>query len=246
MNSKIKLLRKLNIFYTQQDVIEAINNQIMSQSKSISINFMNAHAFNMSCDDRSFYNSLMASSFLLRDGIGVEVGLKLNKMEFGANLNGTDLIPIIMNDLFKDKSIAIFGSTENEINKVKKIYSEYGFNISVTCDGFQELEHYVALLGKYPADLVVLGMGMPKQEFLSQKICQKFDHKTVISGGAIFDFISGKVVRAPQWMRKINMEWVYRLYLEPKRLFNRYVIGNFVFMFRVISLVLHKTEKNRQ
>jgi hypothetical protein len=57
-----------------------------------------------------------------------------------------------------------------------------------------------------------------------------------VCGGAIIDFMGGKTSRAPVWMRKTGLEWVYRLMIEPRRLFHRYVVGNPVFLARAISL----------
>ena len=58
----------------------------------------------------------------------------------------------------------------------------------------------------------------------------------IICGGAIIDFLGGKIPRAPRWMRRTGLEWAFRLALEPRRLFRRYVIGNPVFIARTLSL----------
>jgi hypothetical protein len=58
----------------------------------------------------------------------------------------------------------------------------------------------------------------------------------IVCGGAIIDFMGGKTARAPQWMRKTGIEWVFRLLLEPRRLFQRYVVGNPVFLARAFAM----------
>jgi len=58
----------------------------------------------------------------------------------------------------------------------------------------------------------------------------------IVCGGAIIDFLGGKMPRAPRWMRRAGLEWAFRLGLEPRRLFRRYVIGNPVFLARTLSL----------
>ena len=76
-------------------------------------------------------------------------------------------------------------------------------------------------------------MGMPKQETIAKFIKEQSGLNCVlVCGGAIFDFLGQKVVRAPLWMQRIGIEWVFRLVQEPKRLFKRYVIGNAVFLYR--------------
>jgi N-acetylglucosaminyldiphosphoundecaprenol N-acetyl-beta-D-mannosaminyltransferase len=56
-----------------------------------------------------------------------------------------------------------------------------------------------------------------------------------IGVGGLFDFYSGRIPRAPLWMREIGMEWFYRFMQEPGRLWKRYLVGNGVFLFRVIK-----------
>jgi len=66
---------------------------------------------------------------------------------------------------------------------------------------------------------------------------------TIVNGGAIIDFLAERVNRAPLVWRKLGMEWLYRLIQEPKRLFNRYVIGNVVFLTRGLVLRMANTNK---
>jgi len=60
----------------------------------------------------------------------------------------------------------------------------------------------------------------------------------VVNGGAILDFLAGRFPRAPKWMRTLGLEWLFRLVREPGRLFQRYVIGNGVFLWRAMRLKL--------
>ncbi len=85
------------------------------------------------------------------------------------------------------------------------------------------------------ADAVILGMGVPKQElWVAKHSANLTSAKIFVSGGAIFDFISGNVKRAPHFIRRIKMEWLFRLIQEPIRLFSRYVLGTFVFFYNVV------------
>lgn len=83
-------------------------------------------------------------------------------------------------------------------------------------------------------DILVLGLGMPEQERWLSDNWEKVDARIALTGGACFDFISGTVRRAPRWMADNGLEWLYRLILEPRRMFVRYVIGNPLFLIRVI------------
>jgi exopolysaccharide biosynthesis WecB/TagA/CpsF family protein len=77
-------------------------------------------------------------------------------------------------------------------------------------------------------------MGMPKQERVARAIRSAADvHSLIICGGAIIDFIAGRFPRAPKWMRRHGIEWMYRLAHEPRRLLARYLIGNPLFLCRM-------------
>jgi N-acetylglucosaminyldiphosphoundecaprenol N-acetyl-beta-D-mannosaminyltransferase len=103
--------------------------------------------------------------------------------------------------------------------------------------GFFELDAYLSLAVEQRSELIVLGMGMPKQELVAAALKRQLVFPcTIVCGGAIIDFLAGRTSRAPVWMRRAGAEWVYRLMLEPKRLFHRYVIGNPIFLLRAVWL----------
>lgn len=83
-------------------------------------------------------------------------------------------------------------------------------------------------------DILVLGLGMPAQEHWLSANWERVNAHIALTGGACFDFISGTVRRAPRWMADNGLEWVYRLLLEPRRMFVRYIIGNPLFLVRII------------
>ncbi len=59
--------------------------------------------------------------------------------------------------------------------------------------------------------------------------------------GGLFDFFGGQIPRAPEWMREIGLEWIYRLYQEPGRMWRRYLVGNAVFLGRVLRARITET-----
>jgi N-acetylglucosaminyldiphosphoundecaprenol N-acetyl-beta-D-mannosaminyltransferase len=80
---------------------------------------------------------------------------------------------------------------------------------------------------------------MPRQELVARSLRAQLDYPClIVCGGAIIDFLGGKTARAPVWMRRLGLEWVYRLVQEPGRLFRRYVLGNPLFLARALRLRL--------
>ena len=83
-------------------------------------------------------------------------------------------------------------------------------------------------------DILLVAMGVPRQEFWIAKNITPRHCTLPMAVGALLDFLSGTVPRAPAWMRRLRLEWVFRLIIEPGRLWRRYILGNPVFLARVM------------
>jgi exopolysaccharide biosynthesis WecB/TagA/CpsF family protein len=200
--------------------------------------FVNAHAMNSVAVSKKFFDALMAADIVLRDGIGMAILLRLLNQSPGLNLNGTDLIPKILR-LYAGRSIALFGTQDPYLRSAReKVMNQLapGSRV-VTTHGFLDTADYLKLAATHRPELIVLGMGMPKQEEVACTLRAAVGYPClIVCGGAIIDFMGGKTSRAPGWIRSTGLEWAWRLALEPKRLFHRYVIGNPVFLARAFSL----------
>lgn len=210
------------------------------------ISFVNAHAFNLAFTNDSFAKSIALSDLILIDGIGVKMLFKTLGRPAGLNMCGTDFIPKVLKH-FSKESIALLGTENPYLQSAADKLISQGHNIVLINDGFQDMAYYLKCLEQEKPMLVVLGMGMPKQELLSLYLKEHLSFNCVIiNGGAIIDFIGGKVSRAPLWIRKMGLEWFYRLLKEPRRLFKRYVIGNLLFIYRISTLKkLNKESPNK-
>lgn len=239
INEFRQFISKISVFESPSDAISYCQNEI-KQGKRLNIAFLNAHAFNLACQNKGFFDAILACDIVFRDGIGVKILFKLLGKSPGYNLNGTCFIPILLKEVFQNKSVALFGSTDIELTvAIQKLQSQ-GVNVVTVLDGFKEPSAYVDHLCEHSVDVVVMAMGMPKQEVVSKVIREAYPNISTINGGAILDFISGKVERAPDWVQKLSLEWVFRLMKEPKRLFRRYIVGNVMFLFRSIILKMSK------
>ena len=211
--------------------------RICSPTRSVVVAFANAHAMNCVAQSQSFFDALHTADWVLRDGSGVATLFKLLGRNAGRNLNGTDLIPRIV-ELFDGRSIALFGTQEPYLYRGMVAARQYAPQSHfVYVHGFLGLHDYLSLAISHRPELIVLGMGMPKQEAVAVALRSKLGFPcTIICGGAIIDFLAGRTTRAPQWMRRAGMEWLYRLAKEPRRLSHRYVVGNPVFLMRALWL----------
>ena len=85
-------------------------------------------------------------------------------------------------------------------------------------------------------------MGMPRQELIADAMVTEASYPIlIINGGAILDFMAGRVKRAPLRLRQVGLEWLFRLYIEPRRLWRRYLVGNALFLTRAgVACLLYR------
>lgn len=200
--------------------------------------FVNAHAMNSAAVSEDFFETLMAADLVVRDGIGMAILLRLLNLPPGLNLNGTDLIPKIM-ARYAGRSIALFGTQDPWLTQARELVEVRVAPAShcIAAHGFLETAAYLHLAAEHRPSLILLGMGMPRQEEVAAVLRAALGYPClIVCGGAIIDFLGNKTSRAPGWLRRAGMEWAYRLALEPRRLFRRYVLGNPVFLARSVRL----------
>ena len=203
------------------------------------LGFVNAHAMNSVAGVADFYEALVSADTLLRDGSGMATLFSLLGMPPGCNLNGTDFIPRLITQ-FNGRSMALLGTREPSLSRAASAVAQLAPASQLTlAHGFLPVDDYVHLMQAQPCALIVLGMGMPRQELVACSLRAQLDYPClIVCGGAIIDFLGGKTARAPVWMRRLGLEWVYRLVQEPGRLFRRYVLGNPLFLARALRLRL--------
>jgi len=202
------------------------------------VNFMNAHCFNVMAHNRQYAAAVNSSDFLLPDGIGVTLAGKMTGQKLTANLNGTDLIPELLQEAARrGKSVFLFGGTPGTAaraadNLALKIP---GLRIAGTRDGYAEAQNdaeVISHINNSGADILLVALGVPMQELWIHRNAPYLNAQLSMGVGAAFDFFAGNVARAPKIVRTAKCEWVWRLAMEPRRLAKRYLAGNFSFLAR--------------
>jgi N-acetylglucosaminyldiphosphoundecaprenol N-acetyl-beta-D-mannosaminyltransferase len=207
---------------------------LCSPQRPTLLGFVNAHAMNLVAAKAEYCQALAAADVLLRDGAGMAILLRRLGLAPGLNMNGTDFIPKLL-AAFNGKRVAFWGTREPFLAEAeRRCEAQYGVHVVSRQDGFAEVDTYLGLAQAHQPALIVLGMGMPKQEQVAARLAALDSPCLIVCGGAIVDFLGGKVTRAPRWVRRLNGEWVFRLLKEPKRLFTRYVFGNPMFLLRAL------------
>ncbi|MCR5858397.1 WecB/TagA/CpsF family glycosyltransferase [Mesorhizobium sp. J428] len=204
------------------------------------VGFLNAHNANVACADREFARAL--DSFLvLPDGVGVDIAAKwLHGRPFPANLNGTDFVPALIASISSPLKVALLGATQENAGGAAEQLSALApqHEYRVIHDGYFTKEQepdIIADIADYRPDILLVAMGVPRQELWIERNLTSIHCTMPIAVGALLDFLSGRVPRAPLWVRRLRLEWLYRLWIEPGRLWRRYVVGNPLFLARVLA-----------
>ncbi len=239
---KSRLLNiNIDLFDSEEEVLALLSKDIDS-GRSIELFFLNAHCFNLAQKDREYFDILNSCDYLLNDGIGIKIASKIEKLVLKKNLNGTDFIPEIA-EMAAKKGYKIFllgakdGIAEEAAVKLKEKFE--GLQIAGVHSGYGLDESVLEMINNSKADILIAGMGVPMQEkWIRENKSKLGSVKLFVGGGAILDFLSQRIRRAPLLMRKIGLEWVFRLCLEPGRLWRRYLVGNFLFFYYILVLKL--------
>ncbi|MBC7696704.1 MAG: WecB/TagA/CpsF family glycosyltransferase [Burkholderiales bacterium] len=229
------LLNSFNIFTTSLNSLE---------DKKLLISTLNAHSFNLAQENKIFAKALQQSDVLLPDGISIVLakgfldGTQLKKIA------GADLFAYEMQRLNNSHGSCLFlGSSEHTLQLIKtKANIEYP---QVTVQTYsppykeqlseEDNAQMIEAVNRLQPDVLFIGMTAPKQELWAHEHFRKLTTKHVCCIGAVFDFYAGTVKRAPNWMIKFGLEWLYRFLSEPKRLWKRYLIGNFKFIYFILK-----------
>jgi N-acetylglucosaminyldiphosphoundecaprenol N-acetyl-beta-D-mannosaminyltransferase len=214
------------------------------------------HPIIVSQKDKTVKYALNNSWLTVPDGVPVVWAAKLLGGALKNRVYGPELMlrSCKMAEHF-DFSVFLYGGTPQALNKLevnlKKLYPRLQI-IGTYSPPFRNLstkEEIVVneMLNTTQPDILFVGLGAPKQEKWMARHCSKLNVPVTMGVGAAFDFISGEKKQAPLWMQKTGMEWFFRLVQEPKRLWQRYILGNtiFCFLFLIELIRNHKPGENR-
>lgn len=215
------------------------------------INTINAHSYNTALKDSLFAEALINGDALIPDGISIVKACRWLKAKSQPTerIAGWDLFVFEMNRLNKKGGTCFFmGSSEKVLGLIKQRARKEYPNIVVETYSppykpeFTEEENaaIVEAINKVNPDLLWIGMTAPKQEKWAYTHWKELNiHCHCGTIGAVFDFYAGTAKRAPMWWQRNGLEWLYRLLLEPKRMWKRYVVGNALFLWNIRKEMSH-------
>lgn len=218
--------------------IEMLDAAIQS-GQHVNVAFANSHTLTIANASHEFRHTLQ-SFHVLNDGVGVDLASRIKFGErFPENLNGTDFIPHYFSSSRHPLRVFLLGARAHVVEAAaKNIQKEYPQHRIVGYhSGYFEKDATDAIcdtIRESGADVLLVAMGNPLQEQWIVEHGDKTGTKLRFGVGALFDFMSGLTPRAPELVRRMRCEWIFRLALEPKRLCRRYIVENSIFLKNIV------------
>jgi N-acetylglucosaminyldiphosphoundecaprenol N-acetyl-beta-D-mannosaminyltransferase len=231
----------LGIPVARLTVAEFIERAIVAarQRRHWRICYINAANLNLAGDDSRYAAVLRAANVIYADGQAVVWASRYLGCPLPERVNAGDFFDRFCEACVRDNLTVYFlGSRPGVAQRAAQKLAERiaGLRIVGAHDGFFDLSQsdaIVAEINRLAPDVLVVGMGAPRQEFWVAEHFERLNVGVAWCVGALLEYVAGKTLRAPVWMRKVGLEWVFRLVLEPRRLWRRYLVGNWVFLWRV-------------
>jgi N-acetylglucosaminyldiphosphoundecaprenol N-acetyl-beta-D-mannosaminyltransferase len=226
--------------------IELLENVVrQGGSNARSVFFVNAHTLNMAYSDPAYRDVLNEGDFVFPDGTGVRWAARLQGIRLVDNLPGTDFVPALFSTTSgRGHSYFLLGGDEITVAKAAEYARQEfpGWRLAGIYHGFLTDQHINAAaieqINAAQPSVLLVGMGNPLQErwiaanrpLLAVPVC--------LGIGGLFDFWAGNYSRAPRWLRRLGHEWLWRLYQQPLDKAQRYLIGNPLFLWRILCAAL--------
>ena len=200
----------------------------IDERKQITFVCANPHSMVVAQKDPFFKTAIRNASLVVADGIGVTLMAKLVNVDLGPRITGTDYFLSLMEalDVRGNGRVFFLGSSQEVLNKISERLKRDYPGLTLTgmisppfrpCSS-EENKRIIEAINSSSPDVLWVGMTAPKQEKWVEENKAKLNVPIIGSIGAVFDFYAGTYPRAPEWMCKIGIEWVYRLFKEPRRM----------------------------
>jgi N-acetylglucosaminyldiphosphoundecaprenol N-acetyl-beta-D-mannosaminyltransferase len=207
------------------------------------VNYVNAHVLNQSLSNGELRRALRDSDLVYCDGYGVRLAARLIGLPVPHRMTGADWIwGIAAMCQESGRSLYLLGSDPGASTEAAATLRRWYPRLEVrgTHHGYFDLdgphsERVLEHIAENPPDVLLVGMGTPQQEMWVEANHHRIEASVVWTVGALFDYVAGRVPRAPHWIADNGLEWIFRLAVEPRRMWRRYLLGNPTFLYRVLN-----------
>lgn len=235
----VELLGVMLANATMNDAVEWIANRARGRRRTL-VAFANPDCLNIAQHNPRYCRVLRQADRVFSDGIGIRIACRMLGQRMGDNVNGTDMFPQLCRAAARDGlKLFLLGARPGiAAAAAERMASEVpGLNIVGTMHGYFDVADsgpVIEQINASGADVLLVAMGVPHQEIWLARHEAALSPPVRIGVGGLFDYYSGRIPRAPAWMREAGFEWVWRMLCEPGRLWKRYIVGNPLFLARVL------------
>lgn len=236
-----KILKLFDKTYSKskQEYINKMKKNLIDNKKTFVVT-ANPEAFMLGEKNDSYLKMLLdKNTEIIPDGIGLVKAGRMLGYNIEERIPGIDLAENLLEMASKyNKKIYLFGSKKEVIDKMAKLIKVKYPNATLVGakDGYiQDKDKVFEDMIKKEADVILVALGMPMQEELIYKHLNKFKKGIFVGVGGSFDVLSGSKKRAPKIFIKLNIEWLYRILKEPKRI-KRFYDNNVKFLFKIYKI----------
>ncbi len=232
------------------DLLRTISSWASLQSTR-RVMYVNAHVVNQSRVTPGLGDALRRADLVYCDGYGVRLAARVLNLPVPHRMTGADWIwGLAALCELSGQPIYLLGSeppiAREAASRLRRWYPR--LDVVGAHHGFFDLdsphnERVIEDINMHGPRIVLVGMGTPKQELWVDRYADRLDGAVVWTVGALFDYVSGHIPRAPRWLADNGLEWIFRLAIEPHRMWRRYLLGNPVFLSRVLSEAKHARER---
>jgi N-acetylglucosaminyldiphosphoundecaprenol N-acetyl-beta-D-mannosaminyltransferase len=202
---------------------------------------VNVHAMNLASDQPRFMEALNRADLVFCDGFGVKWGAGLVGLEVPHRMTPPDWIDTFASAVAAaGQSVFALGDTEGVAKRFQQLLVSRhpGYRSAGSLHGFfqkqgPESDAVIDAINRSGATHLLVGLGMPQQEYWIEENLQRLNVRVFLTVGALFRWYAGEEKRAPRWMTDHGLEWLARLADHPSRHFQRYVVGNPRFLLRL-------------
>jgi N-acetylglucosaminyldiphosphoundecaprenol N-acetyl-beta-D-mannosaminyltransferase len=207
------------------------------------VSYVNAHVLNQSRSNPGLRRALQSSDVVYCDGYGVRLAAELIGLPVPHRMTGADWIwALAALCEERGRSLYLLGSRpgvaahaaaalQRSFPRLEVAGTHHGYFRIGSPHGERVLEH----IAERRPDIVLVGMSTPLQELWAEREHDRIDAGVVWTVGALFDYLAGRTPRAPHWLSERGLEWIFRLAVEPRRMWRRYLLGNPAFLYRVLD-----------
>nr|APZ79093.1 cpsF [Streptococcus suis] len=241
MKSRVEILGVTIDPLTMSETIQKVEEEYIQAKTPLHLMGVNADKINLCQSDQRLMRIVNECGIINADGASVVLAGKYLGIDIPERVAGIDLMQELLK-LCQEKGYSTYflGAKEEVLQKMLSNFREQypKLQIAGSRNGYfsdDELPKIMDAIRLASPSVVFVGITSPKKEYIVEEFLKNGLNSVFMGVGGSFDVLSGTIPRAPQWMQKANLEWLFRVANEPRRLFKRYFVGNMTFIRQIIK-----------